>query len=901
MKTILPVMVGVGLVLACAGAAARAEDSAQKKIKLAIQSETLADALAQWADQTDLQLISMVEQTRVLTAPLIRGTFTPQAALDRLLANTPLTSTWINDRTVAIRERVPSTALEVDGRMSATGAVAQLNGDEMPSARGTDSDQEADRKVTRGPTSGGNGSDPERDELEEVVVTGTHIRGVKSASPIITLDRVAIEQTGYSSVQQLVQSLPQNFSSISDTTFGTINGGSPESIAQGSAVNLRGLGGASTLVLLNGRRLAASGDGGFVDLSLVPLTAVERIDVLTDGASATYGSDAIGGVVNIILRKEFEGAETTAKYGTVTSGDSDEFQFGQALGGAWDRGHGLVSYEYLRRSPLSAKDRSFTQNAPGVLDLSPKQERHSVVATFAQGVTEGTELFGDFLYGKREAHREQSVLGTLNRQASSVDQVNGTAGVNTDLGGNWLLTVSGMYGQSHTRQESVEITGDSSLFEYASRLWSVDATADGPLARAPGGDIRLAVGVQYRDEQLEPKAFTGIRAHNTLGRDVSVGFAELLLPLVGADNHRRGVERLALSAAGRYERYSDFGSTTNPKFGVSWTPLHGLDVRATYGTSFRAPLLSQLNPVNLLPIAFDMPDPTAATEVTPSILLFGSGENLGPEEATTWTAGFDFVPSSDVGFAGSLTYFEIRFTDRVATPIPDDDRLFTALFEPTYAAFVQRNPDSAAVEELFADPGFLNASSATLPSEIGAIVDDRLVNLVEQNLSGIDLSLSYRIPTTSGLVGAQLAGNYLLDGTRRVLPGTPELDTLNSVFEPVDLRLRASVSWQGRSFSAIAFVNYTDGYRDDRLPDNAGPDQRARVESWTTVDCTLRYAPAMAAGGLSWLSGTDISFSALNIFDRDPPFVASQINVNFDGANATPIGRTVSLTVRKRW
>src|SRR5690606_31931103 len=130
-------------------------------------------------------------------------------------------------------------------------------------------------------------------------------------------DRQDIERSGYATTQDLVRSLPQNLSTVSDTTFGAANGGIDTGYG-GSGVNLRGLGSESTLVLVNGRRLAAAGRGDFVDVSLIPLSAVERVEILTDGASAIYGSDAVGGVVNLILRKNFEGAETRLRYGAVS-------------------------------------------------------------------------------------------------------------------------------------------------------------------------------------------------------------------------------------------------------------------------------------------------------------------------------------------------------------------------------------------------------------------------------------------------------------------------------------------------------------------------------------------------------------------------------------------------------
>jgi outer membrane cobalamin receptor len=96
-------------------------------------------------------------------------------------------------------------------------------------------------------------------------------------------------------------------------------------VGYGAGVNLRGLGSDATLVLVNGHRLSPTGAGNFVDISQIPVGAIDRIDVVTDGSSAIYGSDAVGGVVNIRLRNDFDGAETRLQYGSMADGGPDEY------------------------------------------------------------------------------------------------------------------------------------------------------------------------------------------------------------------------------------------------------------------------------------------------------------------------------------------------------------------------------------------------------------------------------------------------------------------------------------------------------------------------------------------------------------------------------------------------
>src|SRR5690606_4997410 len=133
--------------------------------------------------------------------------------------------------------------------------------------------------------------------------------------------------------------------------------------------NLRGLGADSTLVLINGRRISTTGtsNGLFVDVSAIPVAAIERVEVLTDGASAIYGSDAIGGVVNFILRDDFDGVETSARYGEAYDGAAAETGISLAFGHAGDRARLLAVYDYFSRDPLANADRDFAASS----DLTP--------------------------------------------------------------------------------------------------------------------------------------------------------------------------------------------------------------------------------------------------------------------------------------------------------------------------------------------------------------------------------------------------------------------------------------------------------------------------------------------------------------------------------------------------
>ncbi|MET0807976.1 MAG: TonB-dependent receptor plug domain-containing protein, partial [Pseudoxanthomonas sp.] len=160
--------------------------------------------------------------------------------------------------------------------------------------------------------------------LDRIEVTGSNIprSQVETASPVQVISREEIDRTGKATIAEYLQTLTSDGAGSIPKTFGNGFAGG------GAGVSLRGLGAASTLVLLNGRRLAPYGlaDDGqkvFTDLSVIPMDAVERVEVLRDGASAIYGSDAIAGVVNIILRRDFTGVTGKVSYGTSDDSDGD--------------------------------------------------------------------------------------------------------------------------------------------------------------------------------------------------------------------------------------------------------------------------------------------------------------------------------------------------------------------------------------------------------------------------------------------------------------------------------------------------------------------------------------------------------------------------------------------------
>jgi len=192
--------------------------------------------------------------------------------------------------------------------------------------------------------------------LDRVEVTGSRIRqvDVETAAPVLQISRAEIEKQGYKSVADILQNITAAGSPAISRTSPLSSG---ESVG-GYYIDLRNLGANRTLVLVNGKRLGATNDG-LQDVSSIPSGMVERIEVLKDGASTIYGSDAIAGVINIITRKNFEGAEANAYIGQWGQSDGTRQSYDFTMGFTGDRGSVTIGAEYAKEDPVWARDRWF--------------------------------------------------------------------------------------------------------------------------------------------------------------------------------------------------------------------------------------------------------------------------------------------------------------------------------------------------------------------------------------------------------------------------------------------------------------------------------------------------------------------------------------------------------------
>ena len=199
--------------------------------------------------------------------------------------------------------------------------------------------------------------------LDRIEVTGSRIRqvDVETAQPVLTITRADIENQGFNSVADILQNISAAGSPAISRSESLASG---EAVG-GSYIDLRNLGANRTLVLVNGKRLGITTDG-LQDVSSIPSAMVERIEVLKDGASSIYGSDAMAGVINIITRRNFEGAEANAYIGQYGQGDGAKENFDFVMGFTGDRGSVTIAAEYHNEDGVWAKDRWFSDDSyPG--------------------------------------------------------------------------------------------------------------------------------------------------------------------------------------------------------------------------------------------------------------------------------------------------------------------------------------------------------------------------------------------------------------------------------------------------------------------------------------------------------------------------------------------------------
>ena len=835
---------------------------------------------------------------------------------------------------------------------------------------------------------------PPAEGTPEVVVTGSRIRGVAPVgSNVIAIDQARIAEEPVTSVSDLLRRVPQVVSLGANRNGGTAQNGAANA-TRGAGINLRGIGTGATLLLYDGKRMPPQGtQGQYTAPSVLPSIALGRVEVVADGASAIYGSDAIAGVVNFILRKDFNGIEGRARFG-FTDGHYQEGQASAIIGHRWETGSVMIAGEYTKNTALrgynlpwyqddnrtrGGRDLRTTNCNPGTITVGgntyaiptggvtaanvgaltagtsnkcyyngldaviPEQQRISLVGAAKQEIAPGIHIFADGFY----SYRDGIILGTADTFTATVKNTNPffvtpvagatsetvtysllpelgpdrnpyhsyswnlMGGVDAKLFGDWsgklyyahgasrdvadrrkgvntaalnaaladtsAATALNVFGGANNPATLARINDNFFVITGATRLDVVNLQFDGSLFALPGGNVRVAVGGEYRKEYTFTDLATGnstAQAHvaDAGSRNVKALFGELFVPIVGAPNAMPGIEQLSLSIAGRYEHYSDFGDTTNPKIGITYKPVAGVTLRGSYGTSFRAPTFTEVSTIaGGAGLYYDtLPGPSGNLV---GIGIAGGNPGLKPETAKTVSAGIEIAPRGIPGLVATATYFHIKYSNQIQA-LRGTAGLLT---NPIYASFVTFNPTAAQVTALVNSGLPINNTINT--ANVQFIADGRRQNLGTSLVGGFDFGLNYDWQMGAVKVDAGLQGTIFTQYKFEAVPGSGLVNVLNTIGFTQKFRLQADAGFAWNGVRGRVTLNHLSGYNNNTVTPNQ------HIAAYNTVDLSVGYdiTPHFS-----------ISADVRNLFDRDPPFVDT--TRGYDPQSANPIPRLISFT-----
>ncbi len=867
-------------------------------------------------------------------------------------------------------------------------------------------------------------------DLEEIVVTGTLLHNAPPVGAnLISVDPQQVQAQGVTSTDQLLTTIPQVSNLFNNDATSRLSV-APNQI-QVVRPNLRNLtpetgSSSSTLVLFDGHRVAGIGvTQSSIDPDLMPLGAIQRVEVLTDGGSATYGADAVGGVINFITRKRFDGVEVGAHHGFA--GGYHTTDANATAGKDWDSGSFYVAYGYQRNDPLFGRDRNYIKRVdwttpqltpagrqcspgnvtlPGAFDFTtftfgpstnyglpnlttpgfnacdlvqdatfvPKAVRNSLFGGLHQEFNDRVTLDVHGFYGERTTSSYQPLIGTATvtptnafyEPAAANPTATQTVNFNLDplfgpgsgrsgthfrewglsaetdakVTDSWYLRTMLNYSDSDStyyvaglNQNLLTAAGSASDPQQAVNFYNLAATpnlgaidaianselggegkdsllnvrqiADGRLFTLPGGDISLAAGYEYqRDSFMQriapPNAVRGAFrtvAFTPYARNIHSGFGETQIPIIGAGNRIDGIYALTLIGSARYDHFSDFGGTTNWKYGGSYQPVSWLTLRGNYNSSFNAPspvdqLGSLANTIGFFPFnAFVRPGDTPAASGT--VALQGSQPNLRPQTARTYSFGTDIVPPAVPGLHASVNYYHVTFEDLLGIPTP------TAAIFADFPNNVVTNVNGLSAAQLLDFAKLApNGPSVVQPLIAAGLPIYETVNFLKGNygelkVSGLDFDVDYRHSTSFGSVDGGVTGNYTLTRTSKLGPGSPTRNQLAT--DPASgapaaprLQLQLALGMDIRQFRFQATLNHSSGY--DVV--YTATDPQDHVSSFDTVNLFGKYT---IGGDNRFLKDLSFTLNINNVFDRDPPVDKTITGNGF--TNGFTVGRLIMLGI----
>lgn len=791
----------------------------------------------------------------------------------------------------------------------------------------------ADRSSSAAAAPRGDGQVPADDAgAGEIVVTGSLIRGLPReyvASPVFTYGQADIVQSGAGSVSEYMLTIPQNFTGdLSD--FGTSAASIGTTLGDGTTYNqydgfagfaLRGLASDATLTLLNGRRMASVGMIEAPTVSVIPSALIERIDIIPDGASATYGADAVAGVVNIVTRKVTDGAELRLRGSTATQTGSKNWEASALAGHSWGSGN-IYGMAMVQKRGAYIEDPIVVTGVPLRITQLPNEE----LSGFYGGVRQEV---GDIAFSVDASRFQRDRNARIDYPDEPEDNrffktrttgysVNGN--VHWQGSGATSLDLNIDYGRNRTNSRVFRgippYGAPRTSYEYTNTLLVAELSGQTELATLPAGPVLVAGGVQYRAETMrtDAKIFFNLNGGT---RKAKSAFGEVNVPIVGPGQGVPLVRSLSLSAAARYEDLG-FDDALAPKLGLRWQVDRSIALRGTYARSFLVPrfrdtigIAEQVSFWNY-PYAFlDPADQNPALPAGNALVMFRAGANpeLKTQNADTFTLGVDLTPILVPNLTLKAGYYRIEISGRVVTPSQDD-----SVSVPDLQVFNVQNPSADLVRSIVDNPvvfrwfavgiPFVNGggvaiydSASRIPpellSQVQLVADIRPQNFAVESTDGFDLDLTYRTRLFGGNARIHLTGQYILNLDLKAAGGTA-VSRLDGYAQPSDLRLNGTLTWGRDGFSIGSVVNYVDGFTDNRPGE-----PRRKIGSFTTASLFLGFDLGRLASAPA-LAGSEVQLVVANVFDAQPPRIVDAV-LGFDPYNTPPNPRTIGLVFTKRF
>jgi iron complex outermembrane receptor protein len=513
-------------------------------------------------------------------------------------------------------------------------------------------------------------------------------------------------------------------------------------------------------------------------------------------------------------------------------------------------------------------------SADNVLSLSES----GITPTFTFKLPHDWRLVAFYNYG-------QSDTVSTSPRVNSTAEANALASTNPSLAldpYNLALTNPLVLQQIHAFQQYGEVV---------QTMHDAKATADGAVFRLPGGDVRVAVGGEFEYYSLNGVGSGGVpigdlttALRTNASRTIEAAFGELVVPLVGADNAMTGVKQLTVDISARYDHYSDFGGTTNPKIGVTYKPTNDLSLRGNFGTAFNAPSLVDTSggvdsriqvggvPVTLGPAQYG-PYPQAGYSITRA----GGNPNLKPQTATTASIGADYKPQWAPGLTLSATYWAVDMKQVIE--IYSGANLYA---NPAALALLYLN--SPTLAQLTARAGnvpVVGAPSLAALYASGTPVfqfqDLRRANLGELQVNGMDFNGVYVMGSPVGRLTLNVGGSLLLQRRSNVLGGA----WFNELAQNTGpLQLSAGLADKVGDLNARIWVNYSAGYK------VTGSGTQVQIGGFYPINLSLAYD----LHG-KWLDHTTVTLNLDNIADMNPPFQ----NIAAGYGNGFTLGREIEF------